>query len=233
MKLHRYYLGDRPLEHEFWMDDGRLFHQWTRVLRYEPGREVALFNDRQEVRLYRILKIGDNAVHVELVTEMEPIVPSREVYLCFSLLKKDKNDWILQKGTELGVRHFVPIVTDRTEKTGFDVERAAKIVIEAAEQCERGDIPRVREPLSLETVVNELKDKAKLFVAEQSSDVQDPSSIIQDPKDAIGIFIGPEGGWSDQEKQFFVGNNIEHIALSKFTLRAETAAIVACTKFAS
>ena len=214
------------LEHDFWMQDKPLFHQWTNVLRFQAGREVVLFNSEREERLYKIIEIGNDAVHLELVTELNPKVPKNNVFLCFSLLKKDKNDWVLQKGTELGVRHFIPMLCERTEKTGFDVDRVNKIVIEAAEQCGRADIPRVREPIHLEKVIEELYEKVELFVAEQGSPQQ---SFISNPQssESLAILIGPEGGWTDSEKQLFADKNLKHLALSEFTLRAETAAIAA------
>ena len=233
MKLHRYYVDNMKLEHDFWMKDEGLFHQWTRVLRYQVDRELVLFNDLHEERLYKILKIGDNAVHLELVTEMVAKIPKVELYLCFSLLKKDKNEWILQKGTELGVRHFVPLMSERIEKTGFDMERAERIVIEAAEQCERSDIPKIREPITVDTIIEELEGKVEFYVAEQGSLAQDPRSIIQDPKTALAVLIGPEGGWSVAEKELFADKKIKHLGLSEFTLRAETAAITAAALIGS
>ncbi len=224
MKLHRFYLRDTELTHEFWMKDKALFHQWTNVLRFQVGREVVLFNDTRDERLYKIIKMGDNAIHLELVTELIPKIPKTDLYLCFSLLKKDKNEWVLQKGTELGVRHFIPMLCERTEKTGFDIERAEKIVIEAAEQCGRTDIPRVREPIHLEKIIIELENKVEIFVAEQGS----PQKIANKP-DSIAVLVGPEGGWTDEEKQLFETKNLKHIALSDFTLRAETAAISVVT----
>lgn len=225
MKLHRFYVGDTELKHEFWLDDARLFHQWSKVLRFEVGREVVLFNDRHEVRLYKIVKFGNDAVHIELVTEMEPQLPNREIYLCFALLKKDKNDWVLQKGTELGVRHFVPLVTERTEKTGFDEQRAEKIVIEAAEQCGRADIPRVREPITVHAAIEQLEGDMDILVAEQG---EDGTGIVGDG--AVAILVGPEGGWSDAEKRRFQDKGLKHVSLGEFTLRAETAAIVAVAR---
>ena len=223
------------------MKDERLFHQWTKVLRFEVGREVALFNDQKEERLYRIVKFGDDAVHVNLITELVPKVPEKEIYLCFSLLKKDKNDWVLQKGTELGVRHFIPLLTDRTEKMSFDIDRAEKIVIEASEQCGRSDIPSIREPLRVATLIEELqgasllqggtlssKQVVDLLVAEQGRPLKSQTLSLK-PQNAVGVLIGPEGGWSDSEKQLFKDKNLEHLALSEFTLRAETAAIIAAT----
>jgi 16S rRNA (uracil1498-N3)-methyltransferase len=225
MKLHRYYVNDTELTHDFWMKDLGLFHQWTKVMRYQEGREVVLFNATKEERLYKIAKIGNDAVHLELVTELVPTTPKTDLYLCFSLLKKDKNDWVLQKGTELGVRHFVPMLCNRTEKTGFDEERALKIVIEAAEQCGRSDIPRIREPITPEKIIKELQDKVEIFIAEQGS--PQTSNIKHQISQPTAVLIGPEGGWTDQEKQLFKEKELKSIALSEFTLRAETAAITA------
>jgi 16S rRNA (uracil1498-N3)-methyltransferase len=225
MKLHRYYVGATDLTHEFWMKDEALFYQWTKVLRYKPGREVVLFNDEREVRLYKIEKIGNDAVYVTLITEMKANLPTRDIYLCFSILKKDKNDWVLQKATELGVSHFVPLLCDRTEKTGFDEFRAQKIVIEAAEQCERGDIPRIREPLSPQKLVEEMSGKTELFVAEQGK--YPTINKFSSSQKSVAVLVGPEGGWSDDEKVYFTDNKLQHIQLSDFTLRAETAAITA------
>lgn len=213
------------LNHDFWMQDKALFHQWVNVLRFQVDREVVLFNAETEERLYKIIQIGDDAVHLELVTEMSPKIPARDIYLCFSLLKKDKNDWVLQKGTELGIRHFLPLLCERTEKTGFDIDRAHKIVIEASEQCERTDIPRVREPITISKLLEELSGKVEFLVAEQGSP-QLPSTSPQQP---VAVLIGPEGGWSDSEKQLFLGNELKHIALSEFTLRAETACVTAAS----
>jgi 16S rRNA (uracil1498-N3)-methyltransferase len=153
-------------------------------------------------------------------------VPKNNIYLCFSLLKKDKNDWVLQKATELGVSHFVPLLCDRTEKSGFNPDRAQKIVIEAVEQCGRSDIPRIHEPITPEKLIDELFEKVDLLVAEQGSPIRthDPELIAQKPQ---AILIGPEGGWTDEEKQLFADKKLKHLALSEFTLRAETAAITA------
>ena len=226
MKLHRFYVADTELTQNFWLQDGGLYHQWTKVLRFEVGREIVLFNDQSQERLYRIAKFGDNAIHLELITEMESKTSNKEIYLCFSLLKKDKNDWVLQKCTELGVSHFILIISERTEKTGFDVERAEKIVIEASEQCGRSDIPRIREPITVEKVIDELSGKVELLVAEQSS-LSHSSSINPQSSRPMGVLVGPEGGWTDSEKQLFTDKGLKHLALSDFTLRAETACITA------
>lgn len=238
MRLHRFYIqemhnkwGPQELTHDFWLHDERLMNQWLKVLRYQAEDEVVLFNDSTE-RQYKFSEISSNGAHLVLVTERERQLPKSEIYLLFSLLKKEKNEWVLQKSTELGVSHFIPIFSERTEKTGFDIERAKSIVTEASEQCGRSDIPAVREPINLITAVEEFKSKINLLVAEQHLNQNQikPDKIQTDvinEKNRFGVIVGPEGGWSDQEKELFLSNQLIHLNLGQFTLRAETACIVA------
>ncbi len=226
MKLHRFYTGpDMALEQDVWLHDQRLVHQLGRVLRCKPGDQIVLFNERSE-KLYEIHEVNATEVHVIHKTDLDAKRPGRDVYLFWALLKKDKNDWVLQKGTELGVSHFVPLLADRSEKTGFNVERAHKIVIEAAEQCGRSDIPTVREPMHVATAIKQYHDKLTLLVCQQSE--QDQPNLT--PPSKVGLLIGPEGGWSDAEKELFNSDKLAHLNLHDFTLRAETAALVAIAK---
>lgn len=222
MKIHRFYVNGIDLKQDFWLHDEKLLHQWNNVLRFKPGQQIVLFDGTKHDRLYRIDEIKRNEVHLLHITDFVRKEPARDVYLLWSLLKKDKNDWVLQKATELGVSHFLPILADRSEKTGFNIERAEKIVIEAAEQCGRSDIPTVREPIHVETAINQLHDKATLYICEQ-----DGEDAVAKEAQSVGIFIGPEGGWSDSEKELFKNKAVEHLNLHDFTLRAETASVVA------
>ena len=227
MRLHRFYIppDDLELEHTVWVHHKGLLNQWLRVLRYQTNEELVLFDGVGNDRLYKITKIEPDGVKLELITQMKRKLPKNHIYLFFSLLKKDKNEWVLQKGTELGVRNFVPIIASRSEKTGLNRERVNKIVIEAAEQCGRSDIPNVREPLELKTALNEYKDKVQILVCDESLDKN--TNIGNEP---VGIFIGPEGGWTKDEIDQFEKVNANHFHLGNLTLRAETAAIAACTK---
>lgn len=244
MRLHRFYVNPQDIElgHTFWLKDERLRNQWTRVLRYRESDQVVLFDGVAEDRLYKLVQIEQDAIRLELVTEFERKLPAKHIYLFFSLLKKDKNDWVLQKCTELGVRNFVPITAERSEKTGFNLERAEKIVIEAAEQCGRSDIPHVREPLSVETALAEYKNKVALLYAEERLETRDQRSEKDTLKsnlwslnsiDEIGIFIGPEGGWTEAELKRFEHSGAGHFHLGNLTLRAETAAVAASAKLLS
>lgn len=224
-RIHRFYVGTTvELRQSFWLQDDRLLHQWNKVLRYQAGQEVLLFDGVQIDRLYRIEKLTSHEAQLSLVTEYARNVPSKDVYLLWSLLKKDKNDWVLQKATELGVTHLVPLLAARSEKTGFDHDRSLKIVIEAAEQCGRSDIPNVREPMLVQTAVEHVGSTLPLLVCQKGGDR--PEEL---KSDTYGVLIGPEGGWTDDELALFDQHKLAHLGLGDFVLRAETAAVVAAS----
>lgn len=185
---------------------------------------MVLFDGRSHDRLYSIEVLNEREAQLKHVTDLQRQVPDQNIFLFWSLIKKDKNDWVLQKCTELGVSHFIPLLAARSEKIGFNLERAQKIIIEAAEQCGRSDIPSLREPMLVATAIDDYTNKANLYVAEQSD--SSPSPVKKD----TGIFVGPEGGWTDSEKQLFKEKGVAQIGMSKFTLRAETAAVIAAEK---
>lgn len=238
MKIHRFYIDpstDTQLKHDFWLHDEHLVHQWRKVLRFGPGQQVVLFDGRENERLYTIIELNEREAHLQLITDYARKTPAKEIYLFWSLLKKDKNDWVLQKCTELGVSHFIPLQADRCERTDLShhaLERWHKIVIEAAEQCGRSDIPAIREPMSVQTALQDYQIKTKLFICEQSEDLKIDNWKLEIGQSA-GVLIGPEGGWSDNEKQLFKDSAINHLKLHDFTLRAETAAVAACAQFLS
>jgi 16S rRNA (uracil1498-N3)-methyltransferase len=224
MKIHRFYTPDTRMSSDFWFKDSKIMQQWVKVLRFRLGQQVVLFDGVEHDRLYKITEINNTEAHLELITEYERKLPKKNVYLFWSLLKKDKNDWVLQKCTELGVSHFIPLIADRSEKMGFNVERAQRIVIEAAEQCGRSDIPTIRDVMHVTKAIEQYEGKVPLLVCEQSDGTSD-----QNPE-STGVLIGPEGGWSDTEKQLFKEMNLASLSLHDFTLRAETACVAVATK---
>lgn len=233
MRLHRFYIDPEELEltQELWIKSKELRNQWLKVFRYRPGDEVVLFDGVATERLYKIVRIEPDAVELEMVTEFERKLPAKHIYLLWSLLKKDKNEWVIQKCTELGISNFVPIVAERSEKTGFNVERATKIAIEAAEQCGRSDIPHIREPLTLGEAIHEYKDKVDLLICEETNPTT--NSQLPSAENPAGILIGPEGGWNEAELKLFKDESLGSLHLGNLTLRAETAAVAAVTKLMS
>ncbi len=227
MRLHRFYIAPDFVEltQTVWINSKELYNQWIKVFRYREGDEVVLFDGVAVERLFKIVAVESDAIKLELVTEFERKLPPKHVYLFWSLLKKDKNDWVIQKCTELGVSNFVPIIADRSEKMGFNVERSIKIAIEAAEQCGRSDIPHIRDSLTLSEAIGEYKDKITMLMCNERAE-----TVLKDVEKPTGILIGPEGGWTEAELELFKTENLGSLNLGSLTLRAETAAVAASVK---
>jgi 16S rRNA (uracil1498-N3)-methyltransferase len=220
MRVHRFYTGpDLKLKSDFWLHDEALLWQWNKVLRFRPDQEVVLFDGVQTDRLYRVVELSKTEAHLVMETELERVLPKKHIYLFWSLLKKDNNDHILQKCTELGVSNFAPLISDRAIRKDFNIDRARKIVLEASEQCGRSNIPIVREPLHLEKALEEYQGKMPIFVGQKGE------GAVSKTPDKCGILIGPEGGWSSDELERFDEMILPHLSVSDFVLRAETAAI--------
>jgi 16S rRNA (uracil1498-N3)-methyltransferase len=158
-----------------------------------------------------------------LVSERDGIVPKRNIILYQSLIKKDKMEWVVEKATELGVSKIVPIVSERSEKKGFNIERAKKIAVEASEQCGRADVSEISEVTDLNEVLENCNNP---IIFDKSGSTFDPSLIYKN-HNTVSIFIGPEGGWTEKELELFKQKGASVFSLGSLTLRAETAALTA------
>jgi 16S rRNA (uracil1498-N3)-methyltransferase len=248
MRLHRFYI-DTPIDTEsVRITDERLVHQWRDVFRYNVGAEMIIFDGSGKEFDVVIEKITRSEAVLKIFDEREGIVPEKKIVLCQSLIKKDKMEWVVEKATELGVSKIIPIVSERSEKKGFNIERANKIAIEASEQSGRADIPEILEPVDLSVeLLEEIKKRGFQIVIfdssgaalETSSSMRSedasmseqsiPEDVSQSANKSVAIFVGPEGGWSQKEIEIFKEAKTEIFSLGKLTLRAETAAIAALT----
>jgi 16S rRNA (uracil1498-N3)-methyltransferase len=231
MKIHRFYISEQlPTPSAttilpFTLSSSELYNQMNRVLRLRISETVILFNgDGFEYVSTIVSYPKKNVIEFEIV-EKKPnnSAPKRELTVFFSLIKKDNIELILQKGTELGVTHFVPILSNRSEKKGINLERAEKILVEATEQCGRGVPPTIEEVVHIKDV---LKDTGVPMIVFESG-TQAFSATEFNSTNKLGILIGPEGGWTPEEIEFFEHKKAAFRSLGNTVLRAETAAIVA------
>lgn len=223
MRLHRFYINKKlNNDSQLTIDDQGLIHQLRNVFRYGVGDMVVLFDGNGNDYICEIISLDKKEAEVKITEKKKGITPDKEVWLFFSLIKKDNAELILQKCTELGVSNFVPIISERSEKKDLNIERARKILIEASEQCGRSDIPKLHEVSSLSEVIEKYSKKINL-IAFDSSGTQ--NSKLKTENFPVGLLVGPEGGFTDDELEIFKQNNIPVYSLGKLTLRAETAAI--------
>ncbi len=225
MRLHHFFIEQRlkdATSGEVLVADPERIHQWLRVFRFGPGDKVVLLDDTglEFEAEFSAITPGAATLQINQVRENTK-VPAQEVFLFQSLIKSDKFEWVLQKGTELGVSRFMPILADRSEKKAINFERSKKIIVEASEQCGRGRLPKLYEGMKLEESFG-LYD-AKSIVFHPDAPRFDKRDFIADKH--LAVFIGPEGGWSDREMDLFKNKNVPVFSFSPLILRSETAAI--------
>jgi 16S rRNA (uracil1498-N3)-methyltransferase len=206
--------------------------QLTTVLRKRAGDQVALFNQGGPEWLAELVDVGRSTVTARLVASRTMVPePARRLTLHTALLKGDKLEWVFQKGTELGVVAFQPLLTERVVAKRHDVpERWRRIVMEAAEQCERVIVPEVREPVAFGDAIAGLSGEAQTLFCWEEERAQHITKVLERTvAQEVHLFIGPEGGFAAQEAELAKQAGAEVVTLGPRVLRADTAAIAAST----
>ena len=222
MRTHRFFIEQEILDSgEVKVADKDLIHQWQKVFRLKTGDRVILFDGTGFDYVSEFVSLDRNNIVLKIVEKKKnENIPKKEIHLFQSIIKKDKFEWVLEKGTELGVSYFHPIVSERSEKKNINFERAEKIIKEASEQSGRGDFPKISELTDFEGALN---NNFVSIAFHPTGDKFDKNDFEKEK--ILGIFIGPEGGWSDKELEFFKEKGIKILSLGSQVLRAETAAI--------
>jgi 16S rRNA (uracil1498-N3)-methyltransferase len=207
-------------------------HQIAAVLRMEPGQLVVVLDNQGWEFEAALVEVGRKRVtavihHKRFVTTE----PTSQLTLYQSLLKRDNFEWVLQKGTELGVSCFVPLITERTvARLPKKTDRWQRILTEAAEQSRRGRIPELAQPVALAQAFAELPpDHTGLIPWEEAESGSIGDYVAGKVGTAVALFIGPEGGFTTDEIELARQRHIHPITLGQRILRAETAAIAAAT----
>lgn len=223
MKLHRFYIADNLDGDEVYLEDAQLIHQLGTVFRFRKGDTIILFNGDGFDRQFVIEVLSKNFVRAKSTGSRTHVwTPKKKISLFLAHIRKEHFEWALEKCTELGVSHIVPIETERTERSSVKKDRAQKIIQEAAEQCGRGDIPTFGDPKTLKEV---LETQDTIFVCDITGSLVHKLPTNDYP--LLTILIGPEGGWSPKELALFEKHKVKKVKLGETTLRAETAAVVA------
>lgn len=222
MRLHRFFIEQEiPESGEIAVADKDLIHQWGKVFRFKADDSVIIFDGTGFDYVSEIVLLNKNESVLKVVEKIpNENIPKKEIHLFQSIIKKDNFEWVIEKGTELGVSYFHPIISERSEKKNINFERARKIIKEASEQSGRGNLPVLNELIDLEGAL----DNDFSSVAFHPTGDKFYISNFEKEK-TIGIFIGPEGGWSDKELKLFKEKGVKILSLGPQILRAETAAI--------
>ena len=204
-------------------------------LRLRPGEELLCTDERR--RRYRVLVRQVERHHLvgDILDEREGDSPSRcPLILAQAVLKADRMDWVIQKSTELGVAEIVPLLSQRVivrapaERLPHQRDRWQRIALEAAQQAERWDVPPVRHAQELSELLNSHPPGWRGLLLSERQDGQSLSQLVlTGDAGAIVLAVGPEGGWTEDERTEARERGWIPISLGGRILRAETAALAA------
>lgn len=190
-------------------------HYLAKVLRFKNGDTFTAFNST-----YGEWQVSYNKHGCVCLAQTKTAFQSAPLGLAFAPIKHDALSFLIEKATELGVTYLQPIITDHTNSKRINLERIEKQVIEAAQQCERLDIPVIHPIISLQKFITNLPKVINWYTALERLENIEQSKIIK----PCGFIVGPEGGWSATEKELLLQKTTP-ISLGNNILRAETAAI--------
>ena len=199
-------------------------HYLTKVMRLKKNDIFSLFNKTGEWEA-KILNITKDFVEFKSTKQLRQKENVQELWLAFSPIKSNYQNFMIQKATELGVSKFLPIIFDRTIVRKINKDRLEKIVIEACEQSNRISIPSIEKAQNLKSFLN--SNSMNLIFTDLNSDNKKIEKTKFSDK-PICIIIGPEGDFSEQERQEILSfKGVQALKINDNILRSETAVISA------
>ena len=199
-------------------------HYLSKVMRVKENEVFSLFNKEGEWEA-KVLGIFKNIVEFKIIKQLRQKETTKELWLAFSPIKSNYQNFMLQKATELGVTKFLPIIFDRTVVRKIHKDRIEKIVIEASEQSNRINVPTIEEAQDLNGFLK--KNSMNLIFTDLNSNIKkiDKSKFTDKP---VCIIIGPEGDFSETEREKILSfKGVQPIKINENILRSETAVISA------
>jgi 16S rRNA (uracil1498-N3)-methyltransferase len=206
----------------------------TKVLRLKPGAVISLLTENGSEFEAKITEINNWAVECSIIAQKQVSTEAPvRITLYQGLPKADKMEMIIQKSTELGVVSIVPVICDRSiakideKKASIKVARWQRIAEEAAKQSRRSVIPVVREVLNFKDALSQLDETVLAIMPweeEQNGGIK-KVLITNKNKEAVALFIGPEGGFTSEEAALAREKGVFLVSLGPRILRTETAGI--------
>ena len=199
-------------------------HYISKVMRIKKSEVFSLFNSNGEWEA-KILNISKSLVEFNITKQLRQKEYPKELWLAFSPIKSNYFNFMIQKATELGVTKFLPIIFDRTVVRKINKERLEKIIIEAAEQSNRINVPSIEEPKSLKKFLDDKKMDLIFTDLNSKTNKLDLKKLTNNPS---CIIVGPEGDFSETEREEILSyNGVQAIKINENILRSETAVISA------
>ena len=197
-------------------------HYVNKVMRVKVGEVFSLFNSSGEWEA-KILTISKSIVEFNITKQLRQKENVKDLWLAFSPIKSNYFNFMIQKATELGVTKFLPIIFDRTIVRKVSEERLEKVIIEAAEQSNRINVPTIEKPQSLDSFLKDSKTDLIFTDLNTKNRKIDLDQLTSNP---TCVIIGPEGDFSEEERgKILKFRGVQPIKINDNILRSETAVI--------
>ncbi len=227
MKIHRF-IGSYDLSGDtVEILDPKIIKQIRAVLRLEKGEQIILSTGKGKEALVTLDLISSSKITgtIEKVENKNNI--EKKVHLYLAILKKENFELAVQKAVEAGVSSITPVITERTVKTGLNISRLEKIILEASEQSGRSVVPTLSPILEFSPALAFGSAAQEKTIFHLVDEAYKPDSVRVANAKTASIFIGPEGGFTDGEIKEAEAAGYTVASLGPLTLRGETAAIIA------
>jgi len=197
-------------------------HYLLKVMRIENDKPFSLFNASGEWEAV-IIEVSKSIINFKVTKQLRQKENIKEIWLAFSPIKSNYQNFMIQKATELGVTKFVPIIFDRSIVRKINNERFKKIIIEACEQSNRINLPDISKPQTLDEFINSNEVNLVFTDLNSKNKKLDKSKFDDKP---ICVLVGPEGDFSEEEREKILNyNRVFSIKINDNILRSETAVI--------
>ena len=203
-------------------------HYIKDVMRLKIGDKLSIFNISGEWNAI-IQSYEKKGARIKVMKKVREKESEKNIWLAFSPIKQNPLNFIIQKGTELGIQKFIPILTERSMVREINIERIKKIIVEASEQSNRISVPEINSPKSLKDFLLQFPKNGYLIFCDINSDKNSLKKILEKKNNTpLCILIGPEGDFSENERKMIIEQTQTFsISLAKNILKAETAALCA------
>lgn len=205
-------------------------HYLVNVLRVNDGDAVLVFNGCDGEWRAKIEVTGKRTCTLRFQEQVRAQTAGPDLELYFAPLKRARLDYMIQKAAELGVAKLVPVLTQHTVPGRVNTERMRANAIEAAEQCGILFVPDISEPVRLSRVLQAWDAARTLIFCDEGAEVSNPIQSLAEIKvnSPVAVLIGPEGGFSDEERGEIRSHDFVHaLSLGPRVMRADTAATAA------
>ena len=202
-------------------------HYLKNVMRLREGDNVFLFNSKDGEFKGEIISSDKKNTKVKLISKIENINKPGKISLIFSLIKSSKLDYLIQKCTEIGVKSFIPVISEKSVAKNFNIKRTEKIIKESCEQSKQLFLPAIHAVEKLEKKLKSLNKNSIVFFADINSSNKKIEEVLKNNKNReFYLLVGPEGDFSLKERDLLKSmNNCIPISLGQNILRSETAAV--------